>query len=234
MPYIRLTVLSLSLFAGNNVVADDVTIPNTFTAGTPARAAEVNDNFAAVEASVDDNAADVLANAANVAANLSDIQANRVLISALEDNFIDTRARLIDSTGVEVGRVNHVDSSNTFVVTASLAEYSGILRWNPNSPDILTFQSPQTGTTFFDGPCGSGGTTAISEDPFVTVAGLLPIITGHVYAVDTSTSVTFNIDYALQVDTNGVGCRDITGSSARQGFALVDLGTPWTPPFSVR
>jgi hypothetical protein len=67
--------------------ADDLTIPNTFTAGTPARAAEVNGNFTAVEASVDDNAADIAVNMTaidvnsdGVAANTSDIAANTASI----------------------------------------------------------------------------------------------------------------------------------------------------------
>jgi hypothetical protein len=38
-----------------------VTIPNTFQSGTPARAADVNANFSAVEAAVDANAADIAA-----------------------------------------------------------------------------------------------------------------------------------------------------------------------------
>jgi hypothetical protein len=42
-------------------LADDLTIPNTFQPNTPARAADVNANFDAVEASVDDNAADIAA-----------------------------------------------------------------------------------------------------------------------------------------------------------------------------
>jgi len=46
--------LSLSL-AATQVSASSVTIPNSFTAGTAAVAAEVNDNFNAVKAAVDDN-----------------------------------------------------------------------------------------------------------------------------------------------------------------------------------
>ena len=42
-----------------NVIAGPVTIPNTFTAGTPARAAEVNANFTAVATAVNDNDARV-------------------------------------------------------------------------------------------------------------------------------------------------------------------------------
>ena len=51
-----------AIFLTGSAIADDLTIPNTFKAGTPARAAEVNDNFTAVEASVDDNAQDIAAN----------------------------------------------------------------------------------------------------------------------------------------------------------------------------
>ena len=57
-------------------IADDVTIPNTFQAGTPARAADVNANFTAVEASVDDNAADI-------ANNVTAIQTNTLSIAAI-------------------------------------------------------------------------------------------------------------------------------------------------------
>ena len=41
--------------SGNLVYASDLTVPHTFSAGTPAVAAEVNENFTAVETAVDDN-----------------------------------------------------------------------------------------------------------------------------------------------------------------------------------
>lgn len=47
------------LLAGSLAQAGTLTIPNTFTAGTPAKAAEVNQNFTAVKAAVDSNAADI-------------------------------------------------------------------------------------------------------------------------------------------------------------------------------
>ena len=56
-------IVFFGLTVGQVAFADNVTIPNVFQSGSPARASEVNDNFSAVEASVDDNAAEI-ANAA--------------------------------------------------------------------------------------------------------------------------------------------------------------------------
>ncbi|MDP2274738.1 MAG: tail fiber domain-containing protein [Archangium sp.] len=47
--------LSTALLAGATALAGNVTLPNTFTPNTPARAAEVNANFTAVKTAVDDN-----------------------------------------------------------------------------------------------------------------------------------------------------------------------------------
>ena len=51
------TYLICAVFAllGSPVWAGNVTIPNTFVSGTPAKASEVNDNFSAVKTAVDDN-----------------------------------------------------------------------------------------------------------------------------------------------------------------------------------
>lgn len=48
-------VMPLALAGLTVVFASDVTLPNTFSPNTPARASEVNENFAAVKAAVDDN-----------------------------------------------------------------------------------------------------------------------------------------------------------------------------------
>ena len=67
---------SVILVLAKSASADDLTVPNTFQAGTPARASEVNENFTAVEASVDDNAANISANATNIQTNTDAIAAS--------------------------------------------------------------------------------------------------------------------------------------------------------------
>lgn len=47
--------LSTALLVGATALAGSVTLPHTFTPGSPARAADVNANFSAVKTSVDDN-----------------------------------------------------------------------------------------------------------------------------------------------------------------------------------
>ncbi len=51
----QITVVCTVLLVSVNALADTVTIPNTFSSGTPAIAAEVNDNFSAIKTAVDDN-----------------------------------------------------------------------------------------------------------------------------------------------------------------------------------
>jgi hypothetical protein len=54
---IRLAALSLAMsgMLATSAIASEVTIPNTFSAGSPAVASEVNANFSAVKTAVDDN-----------------------------------------------------------------------------------------------------------------------------------------------------------------------------------
>lgn len=57
----RLNFILLSLFTPF-LNASSVNIPNNFTAGTPARAAEVNENFSAIESAINDNDVRITAN----------------------------------------------------------------------------------------------------------------------------------------------------------------------------
>lgn len=55
--------------------AGALTIPNTFSAGTPAVAADVNTNFTAAKTAVDDNNTRITANTTNIAGNATNITA---------------------------------------------------------------------------------------------------------------------------------------------------------------
>jgi hypothetical protein len=73
--------LGLSIFTSAH--AGEVTIPNTFTSGTPAVAAEVNANFTAVKTAVDDNDTRIDANGSEIAANTGEIDTNAADIADL-------------------------------------------------------------------------------------------------------------------------------------------------------
>ncbi len=77
LPCLSIIFLSLTIFPTH---ASECTIPNTFSAGTPAVAAEVNGNFDAVKNAVDDNDSRI----ATLTAALADLQAT---ISAQADTI---------------------------------------------------------------------------------------------------------------------------------------------------
>ncbi len=70
--------------AGSMAMAGSVTIPNTFSANTTAKAAEVNANFTAVKNAVNDNAGKIGQNVNDIAANKNGIQGNANDIAANE------------------------------------------------------------------------------------------------------------------------------------------------------
>ncbi len=72
----RMIGLGIIAGLGSPAWAGDLTIPNSFTADTPAVAAEVNVNFDAVEQEVDDNNARINTNNSNIDANRDDIDRN--------------------------------------------------------------------------------------------------------------------------------------------------------------
>ncbi|MFZ1984577.1 MAG: hypothetical protein WAU91_09190 [Desulfatitalea sp.] len=91
------------LAALSSTQAGEVTIPNIFTAGTPAVAADVNENFAAVKAAIDDNAA-------NIDTNTSDSDANAAAIADHSQSITTHQGRLARSSGF----VNHSEPSTIY------------------------------------------------------------------------------------------------------------------------
>jgi len=124
-----LAALSATLIAGS------VTLPYTFTSGTPARASEVNGNFSAVKTAVDDNAArittleTVVTPAGNVVLGSStattgnilkgtvrfihDFGTSNTFIGAFAGNFTMTGLGGNTATGAQALQGNVTGSSNT-------------------------------------------------------------------------------------------------------------------------
>jgi len=84
----RTTVFGMTagimLLGSGMAYASPVTVPNTFTSGTPAVAADVNANFNAVAVGVNDNDSRITTNAGSIGTNASDIAALDARIAALE------------------------------------------------------------------------------------------------------------------------------------------------------
>ena len=67
--------------ASATLIAGSVTIPNSFTANTTAKASEVNANFSAVKTAIDGNAGDIATNKSNISDNANDIATNKADIA---------------------------------------------------------------------------------------------------------------------------------------------------------
>lgn len=72
---INYIAIAAALLISSNAWAGTLTVPNTFTAGTPAVAAQVNANFTAAKTAVDDNDARITTNTTDTAANATNITA---------------------------------------------------------------------------------------------------------------------------------------------------------------
>jgi hypothetical protein len=95
------------------VHAGTVNVPNSFQAGKKAVASEVNANFNAVEAAINDNAQDIQQNASDISQNAQDIQQNATDISTNATNIqansdaisaISGRLIVKDNNGTIAGR----------------------------------------------------------------------------------------------------------------------------------
>ncbi len=89
------TLAVLTAFLVGTATASDVTGITTFTSGTPALAAEVNDNFSAIKTAVDDNQAQIGAvkitadtNTADIATNTGNITTNAGSIATNTDSIV--------------------------------------------------------------------------------------------------------------------------------------------------
>ncbi|MBU1168724.1 MAG: hypothetical protein KKD44_04080 [Proteobacteria bacterium] len=81
--FIILTIM-VALFGLSPVYAAEVVIPNSFSAGEPAVADEVNDNFDAIKTAVDDNDGRIEALEAALASLFAEISNQTNTVTALQ------------------------------------------------------------------------------------------------------------------------------------------------------
>ncbi len=165
--YISSVLLGMSLigFVGQ-ATAGSVTIPNSFSSGTPAVAAEVNDNFSAVKTAVDDNDSRLTAiESGAVSVNLTglidddDDDTCRLRRSPSGYSYYNTgsgancaaympvtlphgrtlltmRCTVFDNDGVALNNIDRVDLRRSSLVTVSV----GNVFSTPGSVDSATMQ----------------------------------------------------------------------------------------------
>ena len=109
------------------IQADTVTIPNTFTANTPAVAAQVNANFTAVKTSVDDNDTRIDDLMAAVTQLQTDLTTANNQITSLT-NSLDTANSDIDSLSASLfSVVSDIDSRFILIEDNTVLELDGYL-----------------------------------------------------------------------------------------------------------
>ena len=139
--------------------ASGVTIPNTFTSGTPAKAAEVNANFSAVKTAVDDNDARITGVINNTQAGTlkSAVDTNTANITALT-------ATVGNSTSGVVADINNLKGNLTGGTCVTNNTSDKMVRVGPICVDqYLARLSGALGNCNLDGTNGAGTCDIVAE-----------------------------------------------------------------------
>lgn len=173
---------------GTATFASSVTIPNTFTSGTPAVAAEVNANFDALAVGVNDNDSRVTTNTSNISTNATGISTNQGNIATNSTNIssndtdIAANAAAIATNATDIANLQSATSCPAdMVAVGSLCvdQYEASI-WDAASggaqiaPNLGGFTDPTSAY-----PCNTDGSDC-GKDAGATpifarsVAGVLP------------------------------------------------------------
>jgi len=137
--------IAAAMYCSGFALAGDVSIPNSFTAGTPAVASEVNENFAVIEAEVNDNDARITENALDIEA-----KQDRVTGTCPTGQSI----RVINSDGSVECEVDNSGSPPMPRVVSTVVEVTNLdatLTQSVGSVDLTTLISSGDAVVRFDG-----------------------------------------------------------------------------------
>jgi len=232
---LKTTIISTAVLFASNIHA----VPNTFSAGQPARAAEVNANFADVESQISTNSSAIQQNATDIQnntnahqQNATDIQNNTTAIAAIStqttfdfNNFstasnITTKNFVVSGTfcGTHEERtiVRTAGNGGTNVVITLKRHTSGtVCRWIDNHYFVTATERQLLGRTLYD-TSGILNSTAVVDTPIILETNAM--IQGQTY-----------VNGATTVDTPVVGTPFIS-AIINTGIALeIDPATISVP-----
>ena len=204
---LQLTLGAVLLLAGAAAWSGDVTVPNTFTAGTPAVAAEVNANFAAVKSAVDDNNARITSNETNkqnrvtgtcgTGSSIRTINTDGSVVCEVDDNSGGTITGVTASGGLSGG-------GTSGAVTVKLATGSVAVSAASLQADYSSGCEFRRGPTYFYWESTStisycSGVTSVSLPQGATLTGLSCLM----YNTDTSGGTSSVYLMAASATTGG-------------------------------
>jgi len=186
-----ITALIVTLSTGMQMaIADSLVVPNDFSAGQPASAAEVNDNFAAVKSSVDDNDNRITDNSAAIQ--------------------LSAAAIVSDGSGARIGRLVSISSDVGYVFARVITDKSFIFELRLADGSMDTYAAPLFFTTV-----NCSGTAYLSSNPggFVSVAYDLAGVPKPFYTAKDSLPTAESLQFFSM--TTGGGC---ASQSVTSGF----------------
>ena len=103
-------------------------VPNTFQAGQPALAADVNANFSTLESATNQNTADISTNAADTQANIAALQAQVAALEATVAGMSPSILNISYLTGVDLIDDSDTGPVNGRILTFDKLEAASVLR----------------------------------------------------------------------------------------------------------
>jgi len=187
-----LATLAVFLVIGGGARAGQLTIPNSFTSGTAASAADVNANFTAVETAVNDNDTRLTgmpgieyrydSSGTSLTAAYSNAGAQSITVSAPAAGYIHvqlsgTMNQYEDTYAyVGIGITTTTVLSGSDIWTGSSVNFvdENPLTWIPFSTQTVYYVNSAQTVTFYANAYKGGGTNSVYFNPRMMVATYYP------------------------------------------------------------
>ncbi len=223
----KISKLTLGLLAliTTGIAFGQTQVPNTFQSGQPAVAAEVNDNFSALETAAIDNAAGIASNSTSIDGNATDIASNA---TAIDDNGVGIAANsaAIGSNTAEINTNTVTIQDNTDAISSIPLALVPMVQ--SNGQNIGAYLHTQVGGFLFSAAIfwvlsDTGyafSITPIANTPTGTSTGIPGEIQRHLVGFVTADCT----GQAYVIVTNDSGRKGLYGSGAV--FASSDASDP--------